>query len=173
MIADKDKVEFYFNEDETYTRYYPVFQLENWLSKALPNFYAEVDGIPLKENYDYIISFKNNQIPTEEQPGTLIFQYLGITNKKTRFYLDPIVTWDGGGGADTKWNTATNWSGDATPGTGDIATFDGTSTNNATINVNIDVAGIDINSGYTGTITATQHNHSWLLKLRPSSRNLH
>ena len=82
MIADKDKVEFYFNEDETYTRYYPVFQLENWLSKALPNFYAEVDGIPLKESYDYIISFKNNQPPTEEQPGTLIFQYLGITNKK-------------------------------------------------------------------------------------------
>lgn len=64
-----------------------------------------------------------------------------------------VITWDGGGGADTNWNTAANWSGDTIPGTADIATFDGTSTNNATINVNVDVAGIDINAGYTGTIT--------------------
>ncbi len=69
------------------------------------------------------------------------------------YIVDPVITWDGGGGADTNWNTATNWSGDAVPGTSDIATFDATSTNNVTINVNISVAGIDINTGYTGTIT--------------------
>src|SRR3989338_503120 len=63
-----------------------------------------------------------------------------------------VVTWDNGGG-DGVWGTCTNWSGDACPGTSDIATFDGTSTANASINAAISVAGIDINSGYTGTIT--------------------
>ena len=63
-----------------------------------------------------------------------------------------VITWDNGGG-DGVWGTCTNWSGDACPGTSDIATFDGTSTANVSINAAISVAGIDINSGYTGTIT--------------------
>lgn len=63
-----------------------------------------------------------------------------------------VVTWDGGG-ADNNWSTAANWSGDVAPGTADLATFDSTSTKNATIDTNINVDGIDINSGYTGTIT--------------------
>lgn len=62
------------------------------------------------------------------------------------------VTWDGGG-TDTNWNTCENWSGDACPGVGDLAQFNGTSTKNATINVPITVSGISIASGYTGTIT--------------------
>lgn len=64
-----------------------------------------------------------------------------------------IVTWDGGGGADTNWNTCTNWSGNACPGTSDTATFDGTSITNTAVNVDIAVAGIDMNVGYGGTIT--------------------
>src|SRR5688572_331137 len=64
-----------------------------------------------------------------------------------------VRTWDGGGGGDTNWNTCANWSADTCPGSGDIATFDNTSDNNATINVAINVAGIDINVGYDGTIT--------------------
>ncbi len=70
-------------------------------------------------------------------------------------------TWDGGGtdgtcggaGTANNWSCAANWSGDTAPTASDIATFDGTSTKNATINANISVAGIDINTGYTGTIT--------------------
>lgn len=63
-----------------------------------------------------------------------------------------VVTWDGGG-ADTNWNTCANWTLDTCPGSSDIATFDGTSTKNVTINTGITVGGIDINTGYTGIIT--------------------
>ncbi len=61
-------------------------------------------------------------------------------------------TWDGGGG-DDNWSTAANWSDDTAPGASDVATFDGTSTKACTIDANISVAGIDINPGYTGTVT--------------------
>ncbi|MEP6911704.1 MAG: hypothetical protein ABI923_03055, partial [bacterium] len=64
------------------------------------------------------------------------------------------VTWDGGG-ATNNWSEAANWSGDAVPGTNDVAIFDGTSTKNATIDVNINVQGIQINSGYTNTVPGT------------------
>lgn len=61
-------------------------------------------------------------------------------------------TWDGGGG-DNNWSTAANWTSDTAPGTLDRAVFNGTSTKSATIDVPIDVAGILISTGYTGTIT--------------------
>ena len=59
-------------------------------------------------------------------------------------------TWDGGG-LTNNWSEDANWSGDTEPGAGDIAVFDGTSTKNATIDVNINVGAIYINPGYTGT----------------------
>jgi hypothetical protein len=74
------------------------------------------------------------------------------------FLLTPIlasaatITWDGGG-SDNNWNTALNWAGGVVPTSGDTVVFDGTSTKNCTINVNISIVGITINSGYTGTIT--------------------
>jgi len=60
--------------------------------------------------------------------------------------------WDGGGSTNN-WTEAANWSGDIVPGAGDIAVFNSTSVKNATINAAIDVAGIQIASGYTGTVT--------------------
>ena len=70
-------------------------------------------------------------------------------------------TWDGGGvdgtcggaGTANNWTCAANWSGDTVPTGSDIASFDATSTKNATINAGISVAGISIAVGYTGTIT--------------------
>ncbi len=62
------------------------------------------------------------------------------------------VTWDGGG-SDNNWTTAENWSGDSAPGSSDNAIFDGTSTKNCSIDTNVSVASISINSGYIGTIT--------------------
>ncbi|MFA5854877.1 MAG: S-layer homology domain-containing protein [Candidatus Gracilibacteria bacterium] len=64
------------------------------------------------------------------------------------------VKWDGGG-ANNNWSTSANWVGDAVPGTGDIATFDGTSVKSSTVDLGFagEISGIDINSGYTGTIT--------------------
>ncbi|MBI1934262.1 hypothetical protein HYS30_01215, partial [Candidatus Peregrinibacteria bacterium] len=63
------------------------------------------------------------------------------------------VTWDGGGGVDTNWNTCANWSADTCPTSSDTVVFDATSTNNATINTNVTVAGVSIYATYTGTIT--------------------
>lgn len=73
------------------------------------------------------------------------------------FYATPsaeaaVITWDGGGSTEN-WSEDANWSGNTQPGTGDVATFDSTSTKSATIDESISVQGIDINSGYTGTIT--------------------
>jgi hypothetical protein len=66
-------------------------------------------------------------------------------------------TWDGGGSTNN-WTECANWSSDTCPTASDVATFDGTSTKDATINGNISVAGIAINSGYTGTITQSGAN---------------
>lgn len=63
-----------------------------------------------------------------------------------------VRTWDGGG-TTNNWSEAANWSSNIAPGSADIATFNGTSTKDATIDAVINVSGIDINSGYTGTIT--------------------
>ena len=63
-----------------------------------------------------------------------------------------VIYWDGGG-VGNNWSTVANWNGDVAPGSSDIASFDATSTKSATIDANINVAGIDIISGYTGTIT--------------------
>jgi hypothetical protein len=66
-------------------------------------------------------------------------------------------TWDGGG-VTNNWSEDANWSGDTEPGVNDLATFDGTSTKNATIDTAISVGGITVNSGYTGVITQDPGN---------------
>ncbi|MCG3167814.1 MAG: hypothetical protein POELPBGB_03609 [Bacteroidia bacterium] len=62
--------------------------------------------------------------------------------------------------ASTDWNNTANWSttsggtgGASVPGSSDIAKFDGNGTGNCTINATVNVAGIDIGSGYSGTIS--------------------
>jgi hypothetical protein len=64
------------------------------------------------------------------------------------------ITWVGAG-ADTNWSTAANWSTNSVPTATDIVVFDGTNTGNSTIDSGFSgtVAGVQINSGYTGTIT--------------------
>ncbi|MFS8130366.1 MAG: hypothetical protein ACMG57_00140 [Candidatus Dojkabacteria bacterium] len=64
-------------------------------------------------------------------------------------------TWDGGG-VDNNWNTCANWSTDVCPVAGDTVVFDATSTKDSTINSGFaptSINAIQINSGYTGTIT--------------------
>lgn len=67
----------------------------------------------------------------------------------------------GTGGTDTwisasasNWNTAANWSLGVVPGSSSTALFSASSTANCTINAAVNVAGINMTSGYTGgTIT--------------------
>ena len=70
-----------------------------------------------------------------------------------------IKTWDGGG-ATNNWSEAANWSDNTVPGVADQAVFDGTSTKNATIDVNVSVSDFQINTGYTGTISRGSSNLS-------------
>ncbi len=60
-------------------------------------------------------------------------------------------TWTGLG-VTNNWNDAANWSGGLIPGAGDVASFDGTSSKNAIMNVAVNVGGVSI-AGYGGTIT--------------------
>ncbi|MCY7346297.1 MAG: LamG domain-containing protein, partial [Pyrinomonadaceae bacterium] len=61
-------------------------------------------------------------------------------------------TWDGGG-ATNNWSEAANWTCDLVPTSTDTIIFDGTSTKNATVDTNFSVKSLNINAGYTGTIT--------------------
>ncbi|MCO6511791.1 MAG: carboxypeptidase regulatory-like domain-containing protein [Aridibacter famidurans] len=63
-----------------------------------------------------------------------------------------VRTWDGGG-TTNNWSEAANWSQDTVPGPGDNARFDGTSTKDAVIDVNLSIGFFDAFAGYTGTIT--------------------
>lgn len=63
-------------------------------------------------------------------------------------------TWDGGGATDN-WSDCDNWSDNTCPTSADTALFDGTSTSDSIVDSSFSgtVQYIDINSGYTGTIT--------------------
>jgi hypothetical protein len=80
-------------------------------------------------------------------------------------------TWTGASGVNTNWSTVNNWcgtvkvdhsgcNGGAAPGNGDVAIFDGTCSSNCSTHMttNIDVNGLNLNSGYTGTITQDTGN---------------
>lgn len=77
----------------------------------------------------------------------------GITNNTT---CPSEFVWVGN--TSTDWGTASNWAGNAVPGSGDVAIFDGTTSNNASINSSINIAGIQIIGSYTGTITQSGSN---------------
>ncbi len=67
-------------------------------------------------------------------------------------------TWNPAGCGSTSWNTGANWSG-GLPGTGDVATFDGATSNcQVTVDTSVDVDGINIINSYTGTITQGNGN---------------
>lgn len=72
------------------------------------------------------------------------------------------VTWTGLGmdatcggavGDGNKWSCGSNWSTLSVPAAADTAIFDSTSTKAATIDSNISITAININTGYSGTIT--------------------
>ncbi|HVQ58051.1 MAG TPA: hypothetical protein VMS60_04000 [Solirubrobacterales bacterium] len=64
-------------------------------------------------------------------------------------------TWDGGCGVDTTWSCANNWSDNVVPGAEDTVTFSAVSTHNSVVDPGFAgaVATVNINTGYTGTIT--------------------
>lgn len=76
-----------------------------------------------------------------------------------------VVTWNGAGttgtcgaGHENDWSCGANWSTGSAPTSSDIATFNGTSTKDATVDATFagSVAGVNIASGYTGIITQSR-----------------
>jgi hypothetical protein len=83
----------------------------------------------------------------------LIFILFGIGNSAMAQY-----TWDGGG-TDNNWNNPDNWNPNGVPqNSWDDVIFDGTSTKNCNINVAVSVRSINVNTGYSGTITQVNGN---------------
>ena len=64
---------------------------------------------------------------------------LGLALVLARPVLGVTRTWTGLGPTNN-WNDALNWSGNVVPGAADVATFDATSSKNATMNVAVNVA---------------------------------
>jgi hypothetical protein len=77
-----------------------------------------------------------------------IFLLVGMFNNLNA----ATVVWDNDSG-DGLWSTDINWSTDSKPTSVDIAQFDATSVANVTIDMDINVLGINVTSNYTGIIT--------------------
>ena len=76
------------------------------------------------------------------------------TKADVAYAMEAPKKWDGGG-AGALWSNALNWTDNVLPTTAKTVIFDNTCVSNcsATIDIPVEVEGIDINSGYAGTIT--------------------
>jgi len=92
--------------------------------------------------------------------GWISTEYANQNSPSTFYTVDDVatqssgtgITWTNGSG-DNKWSTAGNWQGGAVPTSADTAVFNSTATDDCTIDTNVSVKGINIVSGYSGTIT--------------------
>jgi formylmethanofuran dehydrogenase subunit C len=115
--------------------------------------------------------------PTASYTGADSFTYTitdshgGTGTGTVNVSMMTAFTWTGASGVDNHWSTANNWcgstkvdhtgcNGGAAPGNGDLAIFDGTCTSNCSAHITsgIDVGGINLNAGYTGTVTQDNGN---------------
>lgn len=96
---------------------------------------------------------------TARSAGWIATEYANQNSPATFYFTDDTaggasnnIVWTNGSG-DNKWSTAGNWQGGVVPTSSDIATFNSSASGNITIDGNVGVKGIDIASGYTGTIS--------------------
>lgn len=84
----------------------------------------------------------------------VLFVFLGSFFYYTNQARGATYTWDGEG-ATNNWSDCDNWTSNTCPGSADTAAFDGTNTSDSIVDTGFSgtVAAVDINSGYTGTIT--------------------
>lgn len=87
------------------------------------------------------------------QLGTIV----GLFHFASQSVLAASYTWDGGG-LTSNWSDCDNWNTNVCPVAADTVTFDGTSTKNSIIDnaAASSITIININSGYTGTITLSR-----------------
>jgi hypothetical protein len=81
-----------------------------------------------------------------------LFAIAGMVLALTAPTWAATVTWDAGGGADQKWSTAANWTGDALPGALDTAEIAGGFS--ATLDSNVaGITRLEVDGGATLTVT--------------------
>ncbi len=84
--------------------------------------------------------------PSSNHPRRLLVERL-----EPRCLLSGTRTWDGGAG-DGLWSSPANWSGNVLPAADDDVVFDGTSTQNVVIDMDVTVRSINATTAYTATI---------------------
>lgn len=83
----------------------------------------------------------------------MLFLFASITGfSANRYWI--------GNGTSTSWNNTANWStasggsgGATVPGNADVAIFDASGTGNCSVDATVNVAGLSMQSGYTGTVS--------------------
>ncbi|MDZ4217082.1 MAG: LamG-like jellyroll fold domain-containing protein, partial [Candidatus Gracilibacteria bacterium] len=79
---------------------------------------------------------------------------IGYSQHNVRWIFDDFISgfiWLGT--TSNAWNTGSNWSGGVVPGPSDVALFEASSNINCSVDVAVDVKGIDIQVPYSGTIS--------------------
>ncbi|MBI4839227.1 MAG: hypothetical protein HY806_08855 [Nitrospirae bacterium] len=111
--------------------------------------------------YTFTVTVKDSSpdaigIEIHNPDGTLYFKDPsdGVTHDiaSGNFIVEIIKTWSGGGSDNLASNPA-NWSDNTAPQNGDVIVFNSTSTKDCTWDIGIIVASLNINAGYTSTIT--------------------
>ncbi len=124
---------------------YPVYTDENG---------NMTDG-PLVATFENIDHEDTYKIPlTNLQNSTDTFDLKIFGNVDVDFVVDPNNYWTNTDN-NNSYNDANNWSLGHVPTSSDTAVFDTTSTADCNINVDVSVAALQLNSGYSGTVTQT------------------
>ncbi len=127
-------------------------------SYKIPNFAASTRKYMYHKSITHTIKTQKMNVKLITQnTQTAIFKKSGILVCILMAFLfctntfAATITWKAN--SNSNWNSPSNWQGGPVPTFGDIAVFDATSAFNCNIDANVNVAGIQINAGYTGTIT--------------------
>ncbi|MBD3240878.1 MAG: DUF2341 domain-containing protein, partial [Chitinivibrionales bacterium] len=116
-------------------------------------------GMIAGASYDYFYGIMD-EVRVESRERTAGWLALSFENQKSSQTLVEFGdqqekigvtrTWDGGG-SDSNWITAANWSDDSVPGVADTALFDGTSDKDCRLDASDSITSIQFTSGYNGT----------------------
>ena len=109
---------------------------------------------PLTTVISYLAAAPRPQLSRSLLSGLLLATMFALALAAAPRTLGVTRTWTGLGPTNN-WSDALNWSGNAVPGAADVASFDATSSKNATINAGptTSVLGLTVAAGYAGTIS--------------------
>ncbi|MCA9402288.1 MAG: DUF2341 domain-containing protein [Candidatus Omnitrophica bacterium] len=110
-------------------------------------FFGGVDEVRIADGAVLSADWIATEFANQNDPDT--FYTLGPER------VEGIKTWGDGTNVPPTgfWNVGANWTGDTVPTGVDLVNFDDTAVTDCVVDVTVGIAGLDINTGYTGTIT--------------------